>query len=247
MNRVTDLLPSLRSALWPRLPQYPIRLGRRYPSTLFSASQKDRLGPDPRPSHSKALGGKNIQIRVFLIPRLEVLSPEKLSGVVIHCGTVGTVKPRLEPVYREQAITSSVSKPLFVRRQCGNNGCAAQQRVGCVRHQVGIRRNILHIIGNHGIHADEISAQFRLLSLTSIRGFGSRPFASNSALASVLMTIKSTSSVARSVSSIHRKSGFPENERKFLPETRSLCALSGINAIVSTFMAGLDERGLASC
>src|SRR3546814_4109454 len=67
--------------------------------------------------------------------------------------------------------------------------------------------------------------------------------------ASVLITTRSIASTASRLSRIQRNSGLPAKSRKFLPDTRWLCAFMGSRATIlwdmQTFLSRTGELGLA--
>lgn len=124
--------------------------------------KQDWLVANPGVGGLEAFPVEDIQIGIFLIPRFKVLGADEIVGVVVHGRAILAIKAGLKTIRSEKAVRRSFCSRLAVCVQRGADGVGAQQRIGGVRHQVGLGGNIGHVIRQHKIHAGKITAKLRL-------------------------------------------------------------------------------------
>ncbi len=123
--------------------------------------EEDRFLSDAGIGRDEAVSRKDVEVRVFLKPWLQILRADEIVGVVIHRRSVGAVEAGLEFVHGEEAVVCAGGDAGLVGFDRCADGPGGKQRVGGVGHEVGVCCHILEIVGDDEIHADEVAANFR--------------------------------------------------------------------------------------
>lgn len=124
--------------------------------------EKDRSFADAGVCGFETRFGKDVEVGVFLKPRLEILRADEVVRVVVHGRSVRSVKAGLEFVHSEKAVVCAGLHASPVFAEGGTDGCRREERVGRMGHQVGSGGHICEVVGDDEVHAHEVAADFGL-------------------------------------------------------------------------------------
>ena len=120
-----------------------------------------RSFPDPGVRRQETVPRKKIEVRIFLEPGFQVLGPHEVVRVVVHGTAIFPVEPCLHLVDREQGIRL----PFPLRHKEAGKSIlyrpGSQERVRGMGHEINVGGNVLNVVRDDQVHADEIAADLR--------------------------------------------------------------------------------------